>query len=219
MTRALFGATLGGLVGAALWTAVAFLFHYEIGWIAWGVGVAAGFGAAKLGDRLDWTTGAAAAGIAVLSIALGKFAAVHLVVDDAMAELTSGPAGVTDEFAISYVADEVVVAFHQEGRNLAWPGGAEPSNPASQAEYPADVWSEATRAWSELTPEQRADFKAEIADGMQANAAVIRESAVQAGFQESFGALDVLFVLLAIGSAYKLGSGAQAKENEQQAQA
>lgn len=215
MTRALFGATLGGLVGAALWTAVAFLFHYEIGLIAWGVGVAAGLGAAKLGDRLDWTTGAAAAGIAVLSIALGKFAAVHLVVDDAIAELTSGPDGVTDEFAIRYVADDVVVAFHEEGRKVAWPGGAEPSNPASQAEYPADVWREATQAWNELTPQERADFKAELASGMQANAAMIREGAVQAGFKESFGALDVLFVLLAIGSAYKLGSGAQAKEESQ----
>lgn len=215
MTRALFGATLGGLVGAALWTAVAFLFHYEIGWIAWGVGVASGFGAAKLGDRLDWTTGAAAAGIAVLSIALGKFAAVHLTVDDAIAELTSGPDGVTDEFAISYVADDVVAAYHQEGRKVAWPGGVEPSNPSTQAEYPADVWREATTTWNELEPQERADFKAELASGLQANAATFREGAVQAGFKESFGALDVLFVLLAIGSAYKLGSGAQAKENGQ----
>lgn len=64
-------------------------------------------------------------------------------------------------------------------------------------------------------PQERADFKAELASGLQANAATFREGAVQAGFKESFGALDVLFVLLAIGSAYKLGSGAQAKENGQ----
>lgn len=215
MTRALFGATLGGLVGAALWTAVAFLFHYEIGWIAWGVGVAAGYGAARFGERLDWTTGAAAAGIAVLSIALGKFAAVHLVVDDAIAELTSGPEGITDELAISYVADDVAMAFHDEGRRLDWPGGAEPTNPSTQAEYPRDVWGEAARVWSELSPQERSEFKSEIAGGMQANAATIRDGAVQAGFRESFGALDVLFVLLAVGSAYKLGSGAAAKENGQ----
>lgn len=217
MTRALFGATLGGLVGAALWTAVAFLFHYEIGWIAWGVGVAAGFGAAKFGERLDWSTGAAAAGIAVLSIALGKFAAVHLVVNDAIAELASGEQGVSEEFAVSYVADEVVLAYQQEGRELNWPGGVEPSNPSTQAEYPRDVWGDAVSAWSELTPEEQADFKSEISSGMQANAATIREYAVQAGFRESFGALDVLFVFLAIGSAYKLGSGAQSQAKEQQA--
>lgn len=214
MTRALFGATLGGLVGAALWTAVAFLFHYEIGWIAWGVGVAAGYGAAKFGDRLDWTTGAAAAGIAVLSIALGKFAAVHLVVDDAIAEITRSETGVSDEFAISYVADEVVLAFQQEGRAVNWPGGVEPSNPSSETEYPRDVWGEAVTAWTELTPKERADFKTELTSGMQANADTIREHAVQAGFRESFGALDLLFVFLAIGSAYKLGSGAQSQAQQ-----
>lgn len=219
MQRALLGATLGGLLGAALWTAVAFLFHYEIGWIAWGVGVASGFGAARFGERLDWATGAAAAGIAVLSIALGKFATVHLVVDDALAVITAGEQGITDEFAVSHVADEVVQAWRQEGRELDWPGGVEPSNPSTQAEYPRDVWSEAVAAWTELTPEDQSAFKAELSSGMQANAESIREYAVQAGFKESFGALDVLFVFLAIGSAYKLGSGAAAKEKEQQAQA
>jgi hypothetical protein len=215
MQRALFGATLGGLLGAVLWTAVAFLFHYEIGWIAWGVGVASGFGAAKFGERLDWSTGAAAAGIAVLSIALGKYATVHLVVDNALAQITAGEQGISDEFAISYVADEVVAAWHDEGRELAWPGGAAPSNPSTQAEYPHDVWAEAVAAWSDLSPQEQSDFKAEISGGMQQNAAAIRDHAVQAGFRESFGALDILFVFLAIGSAYKLGSGAQVKAQEQ----
>lgn len=219
MHRALLGATLGGLLGAALWTAVAFLFHYEIGWIAWGVGVASGFGAAKFGERLDWATGAAAAGIAVLSIALGKYATVHLVVDDALAQITAGEQGISDEFAISYVADEVVAAWHQEDRELDWPGGVEPSNPSTQAEYPADVWSEAVAAWSGLSAQEQSDFKREISGGMQQNAAAIREHAVQAGFRESFGALDLLFVFLAVGSAYKLGSGAQAQAQPQEPQA
>ncbi|HVS18453.1 MAG TPA: hypothetical protein VMT18_07630 [Planctomycetota bacterium] len=210
MTRALFGATLGGLIGAALWAGVAFLFHYEIGWIAWGIGVACGFGAAKFGDQLDWSTGAAAAGIAVLSIALGKYAAVQLVVDDAVAEIASGQVEIDEELAVSYVADEVVAAFHAEQRPVNWPGGVEPSNPTMQSEYPRDVWAEAQRAWNELTPQERATFKADLARDLQANAELFRDGAVQAGFRESFGALDVLFLFLAVGSAYKLGSGAQA---------
>ena len=129
----------------------------------------------------------------------------------AIAEITRSETGVSDEFAISYVADEVVLAFQQEGRALNWPGGVEPSNPSSEAEYPRDVWGEAETAWTDLTPEERADFKTELTSGMQANADTIREHAVQAGFRESFGALDLLFVFLAIGSAYKLGSGAQAQ--------
>lgn len=211
MTRALLGATIGGLLGAALWAAVAFLFHFEIGWIAWGIGVACGFGAAKLGDDLDWSTGAAAAGIAVLSIAVGKYAAVHLVVNDAIQEIASGEAVVDEELAISYVADEFVMAYYAEGRPVNWPGGVEPMNPTMQSEYPRDVWADAVAAWNELTPQDRADFKAELARDMQANADLIRDGAVQAGFRESFGALDLLFLFLAVGSAYKLGSGASAE--------
>jgi hypothetical protein len=100
-----------------------------------------------------------------------------------------------------------------------WPGNVEPSNPSTQAEYPADVWREATVAWNELTPAERTDYRRELQAGMQQNAEAIREFAVQAGFRESFGALDVLFVLLAIGSAYKLGSGAQNQEATPKAQA
>lgn len=210
MLRALLGAALGGLLGAALWTAVAFFFNYEIGWIAWGVGVAAGFGAAKFGERLDWVTGVAAAAVAVLSIGLGKFATVHLVVDDSLAQFTSGAQGIDDELAISYVADEVVMAFREEGRKLDWPNGVEPANPSARGEYPRDVWNEAEAFWTALEPRERTELKGEISSDMQANVAVIRASAIEAGFKDSFGALDVLFVLLAIGSAYKLGSGASA---------
>ena len=210
MTRALLGATLGGLCGAALWAAVAFLFHYEIGWIAWGIGAACGFGAARLGSDLDWTTGAAAAGIAVLSIALGKFAAVHLVVNDAVSQMAAGTVVVEDELAISYVADEVVAARYDEGQAVDWPGGVVPSNPSSEAESPRDVWAEAVAVWNDLPASEREAFKAELARDMQANAELIREQAVQAGFRESFGAFDLLFVFLAVGSAYKLGSGAAA---------
>lgn len=146
----------------------------------------------------------------MLSIALGKFAGVHLAVNDVVDEMAAGTVVVEDELAISYVADDVVMARHAEGLAVNWPGGVEPSNPSTQAEYPRDVWAEAVRAWNELPASEREAFKAELARDMQANAELIREYAVQAGFRESFGALDVLFLFLAIGSAYKLGSGAAA---------
>lgn len=205
MLRALLGAALGGLLGAALWAAVAYFFHYEIGWIAWGVGVAAGFGAAKFGDQLDGVTGAAAAGIAVLSIFVGKLATVHLMVDDSLAQITAE--NISDELAISYIADEVAVAYREEGLELDWPKGVDPELAEEKSDYPRDVWKDAEAAWKDCTPQERKDFKGEISSNIKAGAVMFRDEAVLAGFKDSFGVFDVLFVLLAIGSAYKLGRG------------
>lgn len=213
MFRALVGAAIGGLIGAALWAAVAFLFNFEIGWLAWGVGVLAGFGAAKACSDLDFSTGVAAAGMAVLAIALGKYVTVHFVVQDYMEEVASQGMQVSDELAISFLADDVIEMYAAEGTPMRWPGGMPPENPTTQVEYPPEVWSVAQADWSSWSPAEQNDYKAQLRANAAANIHRIEAEAMQAGFRASFSGMDVLFVLLAMGSAYKIGSGATAEAN------
>ena len=208
MTLPLVGGAIGGAVGAAIWAAIAYFLGLEIGWIAWGIGVMVGLGT-KLAapDRLSIQTGVSAALIAVVAVAGGKYLAVHLSLDKALDELSAGSYEITDELATSYFADEVVIEYEQEGQPVRWPGGATPQNPAYQHEYPADVWAEAAERYAELTPAERAEYKAELGEIMRESLTAFRNEAQEAGFRESFGFLDLLFLALAIGSAFKIASG------------
>ena len=38
------GGIFGGMVGVFIWVEVGYFTHYEVGWIAWGVGFLVGFG-------------------------------------------------------------------------------------------------------------------------------------------------------------------------------
>lgn len=51
MVKSVVGAVLGGIAGAAIWAAVAFYAHLEAGYVAWGVGILTGLGAAIFADK------------------------------------------------------------------------------------------------------------------------------------------------------------------------
>lgn len=73
------GAVVGGLLGVALWVGVG-IAGYEVGWIAWGIGVVAGFGT-RMFNRTDTSLGGlSAAVIAGLMVLLGKFCVYKAVV-------------------------------------------------------------------------------------------------------------------------------------------
>lgn len=46
---------IGGAIGAAIWVAVGYLTSYEVGWIAWGIGVLVGIAVRKsAGKEIAW---------------------------------------------------------------------------------------------------------------------------------------------------------------------
>ena len=136
---ALFSA-IGAALGAAVWVAVAIGLEVQIGWIAWGLGFAAGAGMAIGHEDDDGTTaGIIAGGISILGILGAKFYLFkhftsYFASNNEMFE-TMGEQGVALQQALTQAL----------GENLS--------------------------------------------------------------FSDMFGPIDGLFILLAVGSAYKIGSG------------
>lgn len=64
--------TVGALIGAVIWCAVAVTTHYEIGWIAWGLGVLAGAGMTLGYRQKNIKAGVLAAVIALFGIGAAK---------------------------------------------------------------------------------------------------------------------------------------------------
>ena len=84
------GGTIGGTLGAAIWVGVGYFTGFEVGWIAWGVGVLTGMGVAAVASangEADAASGITAAVISILAVLAGKYAVVHLVVDQLLKQV------------------------------------------------------------------------------------------------------------------------------------
>lgn len=209
------GGVIGGVVGAAVWAGVSYATGYEIGWIAWGIGGLVGLGVAW-GDKgaSGHLAGIVAVIISLCAILAGKYAAVqfvidkHLTADSLAGEMTA--AIETDEFMRSYVADRVVEKYEAAGKPVNWPEGMSVEEATVEAEYPPDVWADATARWEAMSDSERGDYRQQVRDTMTADLAQaisgFRGDMIAEGFKQSFSAMDVIFFLLAVVTAFKIAS-------------
>jgi hypothetical protein len=219
LTGGLIGSAIGGVVGAALWAGITYGTGYEIGWIAWGVGGLAGLGMA-VGSKsgAGQVGGVIAALIAIVAILAGKYWAVDLIMNRELskshiANITDADIPGADDGAhwTSFIADQIIEEREKAGKTVKWPEGVNPEEAATEQEYPKDVWTDAAKRWKAMSPADRTKFRDDSAAYtiQQANAflAAAKSQVRSEGFWSTFGVFDLIFGFLAIGTAFKLGSG------------
>ena len=211
------GAVIGGAIGAAIWAGITVGTGYEIGWIAWGVGILVGIGA-LLGSKRQGSPalGGIAVLIAIAALLGGKYLTVELVIEN---ELGDGQKLIDEEIArlddqealLSYVADEIVEERVDAGEAVDWPAGVDPGEAYAAEDYPRDVWALAESRWSAMSAEEQAQYRADlelyIRDNITAGLSQFRGEVAKEGFFQSFSPIDGIFFLLAIVTAFKIGSG------------
>ena len=69
-----------GIIGALLWAAISVLTHYQIGYVAIGIGAGVGFAIRKIGNGIDQIFGISGAVISLFSVLLGNFLSIVGVV-------------------------------------------------------------------------------------------------------------------------------------------
>lgn len=200
-------ATLAGLAGAAVWAAIIYYTHYELGLIAWGIGALVGAAAfAGAGGYAGTSTGAMAAVVTILSIVGGKYAGAHFMVNEFL-PATPDAFEVTEEDMLVSYADDVVEEWESQGRQLTWPEGMSVDEATEEKDYPPTVWAEAEKRWAMVDEADRtAAMQAKQAE-WQAGLAQVKDSIRLDAFKESFGVLDIVFFLFAIATAYGIGKG------------
>ncbi|MCA9230477.1 MAG: hypothetical protein KDA57_07490 [Planctomycetales bacterium] len=161
--RALIFGSVAGAAGAAAWAAIAYFANLEIGWLAWGIGLAVGVACVKgagYGSKLIGTT---AAIITLVAILLGKFATIELVMNDEFGDpqalIRESIAALNDETLTSYLADEIIKGMEENGEAVDWPAGVDPTTASTRVEYPANVWIAAEEQWNALTPGENKTFR------------------------------------------------------------
>lgn len=195
------GGMIGGLIGAAAWAGITYATGYEIGWIAWGVGFIVGLGVRMgAGDTLHGVApGLLATVIAVLAILGGKYAAVSLIFDKHLGNVKIAQ---SDEGHITSYAYEIIEERQAGGKELAWPAGKNLENAQAPADFPPEVWQAATQKWKDLGDagqQRERDAQHQLTRNLV-------EGLKWQAFKSSFSLMDLIFFVLAIGTAFKLGA-------------
>jgi len=219
--RALIFGSIVGAAGAAVWAAIAYFASLEIGWLAWGIGLAVGLACVKgagYGSRL---IGMTAAIITILAILAGKYATIELHINnefgDPEAMIQESIAALNDETLTSYVADEIIENLAQGGGNVEWPAGVDPATASTKADYPAEIWSSAEEQWNALSPDEKQEFRetieASIRVGFDVHFGELQGQVRKQGFLQSFGLFDLIFFVLAVSTAFSVGQSGGLNED------
>lgn len=202
------GGIIGGLIGGTIWALIAYYAHYEIGWIAWGIGALVGFGMA-VGS--GGNGGAAGGGIAIIialsSIVGGKYFASHLMVQH---EVNKIKLVVTDEMMIMTQLEAGAAKLEGEGKKVAYKNGKNADTAETPADYPDWMVKQVKDYYEGLNDSERASLKKELQDSMEASVSGVASKVRSEAFSESFGAMDILFGVLAILTAWRVGSSDRA---------
>ncbi|MEZ6040656.1 MAG: hypothetical protein R3C20_09120 [Planctomycetaceae bacterium] len=199
-------ALIGGAVRAAIWAGITYATNHEIGWIAWGIGLLVGISVRfAAGESDGFVPGTIAVLGAILALLAGKYAAVHLLVNHELSNADT--ITVTSEDMCVGIADEVVEEWETAGKPVNWAPGMTVDEAGSEADYPADIWAEAEKRWNEIPPDEQESQLEERRAAIAMLTDMMRGQITDAGFKDSFNAMDLLFFALAVYTAFKVGSG------------
>lgn len=189
--------TVGALIGAAIWAGVAFASHYQIGWIAWGIGALAGAGM-HLGLRNpSFMGGVGAAGIAAGGIVAAKFAVFFLILASFVGK-GGGGAATAPPSAREQLANLIANSEMAEVPET----GTDEQQEAAWEKAHADALTKVKPRVEKMSDDE---VKADL-DRRQADTAAVGRSMLWSIFWSSmFGPMDILFFLLAIVTAFRIG--------------
>lgn len=194
-----------GVVGALAWAAIAYYAHVQLGILAWGIGGLVGVAVAvACKGETDSLTGAIAAVIALGAILGGKYMAAMAIASDYTPNLA---AATTDAEAKEFLAIRIARGAEDAGRTLKWPEGKNLDSAERLEDYPKDVVKEAEEKWAAMSPEEQASEKAEHDKTKRLVMSTVKSSMTTAAFKASFGVLSIVFCVLALITAFKVGGG------------
>jgi hypothetical protein len=206
---------IGGLIGAAVWAGISYATNYEVGWIAWGIGFLVGVCVRiSAGENEEgFAPGAVAAVIAVGAVLLGKYAAVSLLVSSF--SISADELNFTAEDMIVSFADDIVEQRTSRGQSVVFPNGMTVETASTQADYPADVWQEAAAKWAAIPAAEQQQQIAQRTKAMQAIVGGLAGNVRGDAFANSFGLFDALWFFLAAVTAFKIGHGNIASDDDE----
>ncbi len=196
LARGLVGGVAGGVLGAAVWTAITYFSGYELGIVAWLVGVGVGFGVAHgTGGKGRPLVGVLAALLAVATILGGKVATAHFAAQDF---IHADGSDLDEADLFNCYVDKVALEYEGNGADL--------SEPEGDQVYPPEVVHAAEARWTAMSPDEREAFRSEWFAQRTQELEQNSEAVMLMALLWSLSPYDLLWMGLAVATAYRLGA-------------
>jgi hypothetical protein len=178
-------------VCAAAWAGIAVGLNMEIGYIAWGIGFLTGLPIILMTEERSARTGMAAAGMALAALLMGKLLIIQWgVVPDAAQEIAS-----SDETMVGPVIAMMAEKGEFNEAQLAVLDSEEPT----EAEIES-ILSLARTRLSAMPKEEKVALARKLAEAFVSEMSLFEKIQMQCSF------FDILWILLAMGTAWKMAS-------------
>lgn len=192
---ALIAGLVAALIGGGIWAALVLVTNFEIGWVAWGIGGLVGVAMARTTANRTKQLAVAAAGFAVLGLLAGKvfifLGSSGMIADAIEADAASLQGAVAWQMYDARELDDATLAevdaAHQAGDTLS---NATWAAMTSQAQSRLDAMSE----------DERHELALSAAQG------VMGAIGLKAGVTAQLSFFDLLWVFLAVGTAFRMMS-------------
>ncbi|MFT3686554.1 MAG: hypothetical protein QM783_16825 [Phycisphaerales bacterium] len=209
LVKGAIGGVVGGAIGAVVWALIAYSAHVESGWIAWGIGFLVGFGV-TLG--CGGKGGAAAGGLAILialgSIVCGKYVAVQMMVRDITKSSDQQiDSAISDDDIFLDLVRNAAKQLENDGKTLQYKNNKNSETAAKPEDFPEWLVKDRHNYFDALTSDERAQLRKVETDKIHAVADAVKGEVTRAGFEASFSPFDILWGLLAILTAWRVGAG------------
>lgn len=192
-TKALMAGMTVSLLGGALWALIVALTDYEVGWLAWGIGVGIGAAMVRLTSARGYLVAAIAAGFAVLGLLTGKLLILEYVTTPATIEGLKND----DALVVSLVASEL-----RENHTLPASLQVRVDSLATSDTLSDALWEEMVTAgkvyFDSLTDDDKAATRARTASFVMGQVPLL----TKLGWQMS--GYDLLWLFLAVGSPWRM---------------
>jgi len=212
----------GAILGAAIWAGIVKFTGFELGIVAWGMGGLVGFCVTLFTKHRSVLLGILAVAFAIVGILMGKFFIAQWYVMPEMKNMLNMQNNPPEDVIKDFVSDPesmlTIACLHlaEQGEfdeEFAWTLVAAHNN---EADAPPEL-KEKIQAGLQKATQLRDSWTAKEKEqhvrehfgkfARRINELVDSEFGFAAAFIATFGLIDILWVILAIGSAFKIAAG------------
>lgn len=195
---ALAAGLVAALVGGLVWAGIVLFTNYEIGWVAWGIGLLVGVAMARTTRARSPSLAVAAGALALVGLIAGKGFVVAGSTGSVADELLETP-----EYMAGAMAWDMYAAGDLEpGTMEAIRATEEAGDTLSDAVW-EDMLAQADARLAIMAPADQQVFADEIAAGM------VNQLGLVEGIRSQLSGFDLLWLFLAVGTAFQMMNGKQ----------
>lgn len=193
---------LAAVIAGAIWAGIAVVTEYEIGYVACGVGLLTGFAVCLTTRERSVRVGLMAAGLAVCGLLIGKLLIFQWAVPGFMKKEFAKDEKEMNELVVAVLlseaaTDPAVRAWVESDTDAERPSDPELAKKVDQIE------KQVVKRFAAMTKEEKLD---KLCDAAMENISLAKR------IELTCSAFDILWFLLAIGAAWKMGAGTTGRE-------